>query len=67
MGDFKVEVVGFNSREEAEEFSEWYSGQGEQDFSFWLENAEIDLEGANTKSIEPKDLYTINITVNPNY
>jgi hypothetical protein len=63
---FKVQVLGFNSHREAEEFSEWYSGQGEQDFAGWLEESEIDLDTADTKQIESKD-YGIRIPVIPTY
>ncbi|MDB4311958.1 hypothetical protein N9937_00870 [bacterium] len=33
----KVEITGFNTIAEAEEFCSWYSGQGEQDASMWFE------------------------------
>lgn len=32
-----LEISGFNTKAEAEEFISWYSGQGEQDASIWFE------------------------------
>lgn len=34
---FKVVIDGFKSLEAAEEFYQWYSGQGEQDIDIWWE------------------------------
>lgn len=34
---FKVLIEGFNTKAEAEEFINWYSGQGEQDADIWFE------------------------------
>lgn len=42
MSDFKVEIRGFKSQEEADEFIEWFSDQGEQDLSCWFEEASRD-------------------------
>lgn len=35
--EFKVVITGFSSLKEAEEFVNWYAGQGEQDSSVWFE------------------------------
>lgn len=34
---FKVVIDGFKSLKAAEEFYQWYSGQGEQDIDIWWE------------------------------
>ena len=34
---FSVKLEGFNTKEEADEFLNWYSGQGEQDAAYWFE------------------------------
>lgn len=34
---FKVEITGFLTREDAEAFANWYSESGEQDASIWFE------------------------------
>lgn len=33
---YEVVIRGFNTQAEAEAFSSWYEGQGEQDISMWL-------------------------------
>ena len=49
---FKVEVTGFQTKEQAEAFINWYDGQGEQDASIWFkcrkEEGEIDISRMNT-------------------
>ena len=35
--EYKVVIKGFSSLAEAEEFVQWYSGQGEQDSAIWFE------------------------------
>lgn len=37
MTDFKVEIRGFRSKEEADTFIRWYESQGEQDIIPFLE------------------------------
>ena len=48
---YKVEIEGFNTKEEAEEFINWYSGQGEQDADIWFdcrkEEGTIDASSMN--------------------
>lgn len=34
---YEVKVKGFKTKDAAEEFMNWYSGQGEQDIDVWME------------------------------
>lgn len=34
---FSLEIIGFRSQAEVEEFIQWYEGQGEQDACTWFE------------------------------
>lgn len=43
---FSVLVSGFPTKEAAEAWAEWYSGQGEQDAPIWLEEA-LDSPGCS--------------------
>ncbi len=51
---YSVKVVGFKTKEEAKQFIEWYSGQGEQDLPVWFECRKseglIDIECLYTDS-----------------
>lgn len=59
MSNFKVEITGFNTLEEAKQFAYWYSCQGEQDIGIWLEcrKAErvIECDSMNVESINVID------------
>jgi hypothetical protein len=46
-------ITGFKNKQEIIEFMNWYSWNGEQDFSIWLEN-EI-KEGKNVRKFIPCD------------
>jgi hypothetical protein len=35
--DYRVVITGFKTAEAAEEFYQWYNGQGEQDIQIWWE------------------------------
>ena len=37
QSNYEVRVTGFKTKAQAEEFMNWYSGQGEQDASIWFE------------------------------
>lgn len=56
---YSVKIVGFNTKEEAVEFCNWYSGQGEQDSSIWFEcrkdEGEIPSRAMMTESIDSND------------
>lgn len=45
---YSVKFAGFETEHQAKTFAEWYSGQGEQDSSCWLEE-HSDIIYANTK------------------
>lgn len=34
---YKINVTGFKTKAQAEEFISWYEGQGEQDAAIWFE------------------------------
>lgn len=34
---YQVNVTGFKTKQQAEQFVEWYEGQGEQDAAIWFE------------------------------
>jgi hypothetical protein len=34
---YEVKIKGFKTKKQAQEFINWYSGQGEQDASVWFE------------------------------
>ena len=57
---FEVTIKGFKTKDEAVEFMQWYSGQGEQDIPVWLEcrkDEGLDVrECLNTKSIDTDNL-----------
>jgi len=55
--DFTVHIHGFKSLEEAEEFCQWYSGQGEQDASIWFECRKD--EGKDVRSFIPCESITV--------
>lgn len=40
--EISVTIKGFNKIEEAQEFCNWYSGQGEQNSSIWFECRQVD-------------------------
>jgi len=50
-----VLVKGFKNSEEAIEFMSWYEGQGEQDFSIWLECRKD--EGLDVRDFIPTESY----------
>lgn len=47
---FSVTFTGFETLIQAREFAEWYSGQGEQDACYWME--EIGVTSCNAKNIQ---------------
>ena len=53
---FKVEISGFTSKVQAEQFVIWYEGQGEQHVSDWLEcrarNNEADCSSLNVDCLK---------------
>lgn len=50
---YSVTISGFKSKEEVEEFFNWYGGQGEQDFGCWLDHQDIKLNFAPVNLKEP--------------
>lgn len=62
-----VTVKGFNKIEEAQEFCEWYSGQGEQDASIWFDcrksEGVIDVSTMNADIIHKTDKNNIDMTL----
>ena len=38
---FNLEIKGFESKNEVEEFIKWYEGQGEQDASIYFEESKM--------------------------
>ena len=50
---FNVCITNFKSKEEAEEFINWYSGQGEQDCAIWMECRKE--EGMDVRDFLPVD------------
>jgi len=44
-----IVIKGFKSKEQAEEFMTWYSEQGEQDLSAWLEIADVGCDSMYSK------------------
>lgn len=58
MSGFEIRIKGFTSKEQAEVFKEWYSGQGEQDAYIWFETAQdqgrIDVSSMNCEDAETK-------------
>ena len=55
----KVIFDGFDTLEQAEEFSNWYAGSGEQDSEVWLQE-HTDLEGAVASAmLSYKDVVTV--------
>lgn len=59
MSEITVTIKGFRNIDEAKEFANWYSGQGEQDITFWLEARKaagrLDCEWMGVKNIESSD------------
>ena len=57
---FEVKIKGFETKDSAIEFMNWYSGQGEQDIDFWMECRKEEgkdiQESFNTKSINDNTL-----------
>lgn len=55
-----ITIKGFRNRQEAIEFMNWYSGQGEQDIDFWMECRQQEgkdvRECINCKSIDEENL-----------
>lgn len=56
---YSVKITGFNTKEEAVEFCNWYEGQGEQDSTIWFEcrkdEGEIPSRSMMTESIDSND------------
>lgn len=46
-------IKGFKNKEEVDEFVSWYSGQGEESFSIWLESS-VD-EGKDVRDFIPSE------------
>ena len=38
MEEFTLIIKGFTSKAQLKAFSDWYSGQGEQDAAYWFES-----------------------------
>ena len=51
---YKLEIDGFKTKEQVEAFVRWYSGQGEQDASYYFEN--LETEGKLDISFMPVDV-----------
>jgi hypothetical protein len=49
----KVIIKGFKDQKQAEAFIEWFEGQGEQDCSFWFEEAGVESPSVNCKKTYP--------------
>lgn len=63
---YKVEISGFETEEQAEEFYHWYSGQGEQDLAIWFEcQDELEVNCANACSGLSWENQTLKFTVKP--
>lgn len=65
----KVVVDGFKTIEEANEFCEWYSGQGEQDAAIWFDCRKsegiIACDTMDCSDIQKVSDQQINMTVKP--
>lgn len=66
---YTVKVTGFKTKAQAEEFINWYEGQGEQDASYWFEarvaegTLDTDFMPCKSKSDWAGD--TIEMEINP--
>jgi len=52
MGKFRVVLDGFDTKEQAQAFINWYGGSGEQDSECWLQE-HSDLSCANINYLAP--------------
>ena len=59
MEEYTLTIKGFKTKEQVKAFAQWYSGQGEQDASYWFEcrkeDGEIDVDTMNVDSWKMKD------------
>lgn len=58
---FEIKIKGFKTKEAAQEFMNWYEGQGEQDLYMWMEyqekgNTILEEQTFNTKRIDNENL-----------
>jgi len=56
---FSVNITGFESKEEAQAFIDWYSGQGEQDSEFWFECRQDEGEIKHSKMLVDSKTYPL--------
>lgn len=62
---YSVTFNGFKTPEQAKTFADWYSGHGEQDAGYWLEE-NSDISFAEAKDIQQKEGNVIvTISVHP--
>ena len=66
---YTVNVTGFKTKEQAEQFMAWYSAQGEQDATVWFEcrkdEGKLDVEFMPTKSFTGWKDNTIGMELDP--
>ena len=61
---YEVKIMGFKTPEQAEEFINWYSGQGEQDAGIWFEchkqDGDIDVDNMTVDCLKTFPIKWIN-------
>lgn len=66
---YKIAITGFKTKAQAEEFINWYEGQGEQDASYWFEcrkaEGTLDVDTMYTNRAGGWEDNTINMEVDP--
>lgn len=66
---YELKITGFKTKKQAEQFRDWYSGQGEQDAAIWFEcrksEGNLDVEYMHTKSFSDWNNDTLGMEIEP--